>query len=52
MTGLYKLIICYNFLSTTSRYFGVDIIAIQEYAKTYDDIQHIRAEIRSVITNE
>lgn len=27
-------------------YFGVDIIAIQEYAKTYDDIQHIRAEIR------
>lgn len=27
-------------------YFGVDIIAIQEYAKTYDDIQHVRAEIR------
>ncbi|GAY54454.1 hypothetical protein CUMW_156830 [Citrus unshiu] len=25
---------------------GADIIAIQEYAKTYDDIQHIRAEIR------
>ncbi|KAB1218985.1 Phosphoglucan phosphatase DSP4, amyloplastic [Morella rubra] len=29
-----------------SRYFGVDINAIQEYAKTYDDIQHLRAEIR------
>ncbi|KAJ0045124.1 hypothetical protein Pint_05932 [Pistacia integerrima] len=31
---------------TSSRYFGVDISAIQEYAKTYDDIQHLRAEIR------
>ncbi|KAK9124039.1 hypothetical protein Sjap_013641 [Stephania japonica] len=28
------------------RYFGVDIIAIQEYAKQYSDIEHIRAEIR------
>ncbi|KAL8130495.1 hypothetical protein V2J09_019650 [Rumex salicifolius] len=27
-------------------YFSVDIKAIQEYAKTYDDIEHIRAEIR------
>ncbi|XP_057979648.1 phosphoglucan phosphatase DSP4, amyloplastic [Malania oleifera] len=27
-------------------YFGVDISAIREYAKTYDDIQHLRAEIR------
>ncbi|KAM7265563.1 hypothetical protein ACFE04_003246 [Oxalis oulophora] len=30
----------------TFRYFGVDIKAIQEYAKTFDDIQHIRAQIR------
>ncbi|KAJ0014243.1 hypothetical protein Pint_20045 [Pistacia integerrima] len=29
-------------------YFGVDISAIQEYAKTYDDIQHLRAEISDV----
>lgn len=28
------------------QYFGVDINAIQEYAKKYDDIEHIRAEIR------
>lgn len=27
-------------------YFGVDINAIQEYAETFDDIQHLRAEIR------
>ncbi|KAK9158732.1 hypothetical protein Scep_005306 [Stephania cephalantha] len=27
-------------------YFGVDIIAIQEYAKQCSDIEHIRAEIR------
>ncbi|XP_044462724.1 phosphoglucan phosphatase DSP4, amyloplastic isoform X2 [Mangifera indica] len=27
-------------------YFGVDINAIQEHAKTYDDTQHLRAEIR------
>ncbi|KAI4382675.1 hypothetical protein MLD38_008611 [Melastoma candidum] len=27
-------------------YFGVDIKAIQEYAKLFDDIQHLRAEIR------
>uniref|UniRef100_A0A7C9CH39 Dual specificity protein phosphatase 4 n=2 Tax=Opuntia streptacantha TaxID=393608 RepID=A0A7C9CH39_OPUST len=27
-------------------YFGVDINAIQEYARKYDDIEHIRAEIR------
>ncbi|KAK2634147.1 hypothetical protein Ddye_028939 [Dipteronia dyeriana] len=27
-------------------YFGVDIRAIQQYAGTYDDIQHLRAEIR------
>ncbi|PKI68576.1 hypothetical protein CRG98_011062 [Punica granatum] len=27
-------------------YFGVDIKAIQEYAKTYDDIEHLRARIR------
>ncbi|KAA8534487.1 hypothetical protein F0562_032004 [Nyssa sinensis] len=27
-------------------YFGVDIAAICEYANTYDDIQHLRAEIR------
>ncbi|KAJ7974971.1 Phosphoglucan phosphatase [Quillaja saponaria] len=27
-------------------YFGVDINAIQEYSKTYDDSQHLRAEIR------
>ncbi|CAL5343260.1 unnamed protein product [Camellia sinensis] len=28
------------------RYFGVDITGIREYADTYDDIQHLRAEIR------
>lgn len=27
-------------------YFGVDIEAIQDYAGTYDDIQHLRAQIR------
>ncbi|KAG6665560.1 hypothetical protein I3843_02G146900 [Carya illinoinensis] len=27
-------------------YFGVDITAIHEYTKTYDDIEHLRAEIR------
>ncbi|XP_052198680.1 phosphoglucan phosphatase DSP4, amyloplastic [Diospyros lotus] len=27
-------------------YFSVDITAIREYVKTYDDIQHLRAEIR------
>lgn len=27
-------------------YFGVDIIAIQHYAEKYDDINHLRAEIR------
>ncbi|KAF5467000.1 hypothetical protein F2P56_016876 [Juglans regia] len=27
-------------------YFGVDINAIRDYAKTYDDITHLRAEIR------
>ncbi|KAM6584323.1 hypothetical protein CsatB_011325 [Cannabis sativa] len=27
-------------------YFGVDIGAIQEYASTFDDIEHLRAEIR------
>lgn len=27
-------------------YFGVDIIAIQQYAEKYDDINHLRAEIR------
>ncbi|KAK9168495.1 hypothetical protein Syun_000635 [Stephania yunnanensis] len=27
-------------------YFGVDIFAIQEYAKQFSDIEHIRAEIR------
>ncbi|KAJ8426913.1 hypothetical protein Cgig2_014379 [Carnegiea gigantea] len=27
-------------------YFGVDINAIREYARKYDDIEHIRAEIR------
>ncbi|KAL5569495.1 hypothetical protein UlMin_026070 [Ulmus minor] len=27
-------------------YFGVDIGAIQYYAKTFDDIEHLRAEIR------
>ncbi|KAL6130336.1 hypothetical protein ACLB2K_068716 [Fragaria x ananassa] len=27
-------------------YFGVDIGAIQEYAKEFDDIEHLRAEIR------
>ncbi|KAI5399486.1 phosphoglucan phosphatase DSP4, amyloplastic [Lathyrus oleraceus] len=27
-------------------YFGVDINAIREYAKTFNDIQHLRAEIR------
>lgn len=27
-------------------YFGVDIVAIREYAKTFDDIEHLRAEIR------
>ncbi|KAK6929123.1 AMP-activated protein kinase, glycogen-binding domain, partial [Dillenia turbinata] len=27
-------------------YFGVDVNAIREYAATFDDIQHIRAEIR------
>ncbi|CAL0321236.1 unnamed protein product [Lupinus luteus] len=27
-------------------YFGVDINAIREYAKAFDDIQHLRAEIR------
>ncbi|KAH9606911.1 hypothetical protein KSS87_009306 [Heliosperma pusillum] len=29
-----------------SRYFGVDISAIQKYAETCTDIEHIRAEIR------
>lgn len=29
-----------------SRYFGVDIGAIRDYAKQCDDIEHIRAEIR------
>ncbi|KAK7837342.1 phosphoglucan phosphatase dsp4, partial [Quercus suber] len=29
-------------------YFGVDINGIREYANTYDDIQHLRAEIRLV----
>lgn len=32
-----------NFLS---RYFSVDIEAIREYASTFDDIEHLRAEIR------
>lgn len=27
-------------------YFGVDIAAIRKYANTFDDIQHLRAEIR------
>ncbi|KAH7537029.1 phosphoglucan phosphatase DSP4, amyloplastic [Ziziphus jujuba] len=27
-------------------YFGVDIEAIRDYAKTFDDIEHLRAEIR------
>ncbi|GAB2276837.1 Phosphoglucan phosphatase DSP4, chloroplastic [Dionaea muscipula] len=27
-------------------YFGVDINAIREYAKSFDDIEHLRAEIR------
>ncbi|XP_057798845.1 phosphoglucan phosphatase DSP4, amyloplastic [Salvia miltiorrhiza] len=27
-------------------YFGVDIAAIREYANSFDDIQHVRAEIR------
>jgi len=31
------------------RYFGVDINAIQEYANTCNDIQHLRAEIRFVM---
>ncbi|KAK9911552.1 hypothetical protein M0R45_035451 [Rubus argutus] len=30
----------------SARYFGVDIGAIQEYAKEFDDIEHLRAEIR------
>ncbi|CAI0466346.1 unnamed protein product [Linum tenue] len=28
------------------QYFGVDIGAIQQYAKSFEDIQHLRAEIR------
>ncbi|GAV64721.1 DSPc domain-containing protein [Cephalotus follicularis] len=31
-------------------YFGVDISAIREYAKTFDDIEHLRAEIRDFDT--
>lgn len=38
----------YPSLTNTSRYFGVDIKAIQEYAETHDDIQHLRAQIRLV----
>ncbi|CAL5407106.1 unnamed protein product [Camellia sinensis] len=30
-------------------YFGVDITGIREYADTYDDIQHLRAEIREIL---
>ncbi|CAN6542093.1 unnamed protein product [Malus baccata var. baccata] len=30
----------------TSRYFSVDIGDIREYANTFDDIEHLRAEIR------
>lgn len=37
-----------EFLTATSRYFGVDIEAIRVYAKTFDDIEHLRAEIRLV----
>lgn len=35
-----------------SRYFGVDINAIIEYANTFDDIQHLRAEIRLVMNHD
>ena len=38
-----------NSLTSSSRYFGVDIGAIQEYAKEFDDIEHLRAEIRLVM---
>lgn len=38
-----------NSFTTVSRYFGVDISAIQEHAKTCGDIQHLRAEIRLVV---
>lgn len=38
----------YGSFTCTSRYFGVDIGAIREYAKTFDDIEHLRAEIRLV----
>ena len=41
-----------NSLTFISRYFGVDINAIREYAKKYDDIQHLRAEIRFVINHD
>ncbi|KAF6134351.1 hypothetical protein GIB67_005743 [Kingdonia uniflora] len=37
---------CFDSFTSAARYFSVDIIAIQEYAKQYDDIEHIRAEIR------
>lgn len=51
LTG-YKQIVCSNSFTNSFRYFGVDISAIQEYAKTYDDIEHLRAEIRLVVTKE
>lgn len=38
-----------KYVLTYSRYFGVDINAIQKYAEKYIDIEHIRAEIRSLI---
>ena len=40
-----------QFFHLHSRYFGVDISAIQDYAKACGDIQHLRARIRLVIAN-
>lgn len=44
----------YTVMSLTCfpRYFGVDIGVIREYAKKFDDIQHLRAEIRLVIHHD
>lgn len=43
-----KKIKLYGSFTATSRYFGVDIGAIQGYAKTFNDIEHLRARIRLV----
>ncbi|CAN1328524.1 Phosphoglucan phosphatase DSP4, amyloplastic [Linum perenne] len=40
-----KTIFCLQ-MDSDLEYFGVDIGAIRKYANSYDDIQHLRAEIR------